>query len=95
MAVILIQIELPSGRLQTFTGREAWTLSQLHNAGEKGCTPLHNAAPRWSAYVFKLRRKGIDIETIPQFHGGAYSGRHGRYVLKTPLIITKEVHSNA
>jgi hypothetical protein len=69
------------------TGRDAWAAHQLIEAGDVGCTPINNPAPRWSHYVWKLRGQGIDVETITEPHGGAYSGSHARYVLKTPLRI--------
>lgn len=66
----------PDGGLVTVVGRDAWALEQLIAAGETGCTPLHNPAPRWSHYIFKLRQAGIVIETIHEEHGGPYSGRY-------------------
>lgn len=62
-------------------GRDEWALQQLLAAGERGCTPITNPAPRWSSYVHKLRRLGIAIETIHEPHGGPYPGTHARYVL--------------
>jgi hypothetical protein len=78
-------------RIKKFDGRVAWTLHQLLTAGQKGCTPIENPAPRWSDYVFKLRRKGIEIETLSEKHGGTYAGRHARYVLRSPIEIVEEV----
>ena len=63
-------------------GREAWALDRLLTAGPKGCTPIDQPAPRWSAYVHKLRKRGVPIETVTEPHGGAFSGTHGRYVLR-------------
>lgn len=63
-------------------GRNAWTLNELINAGQKGCTPIDNPAPRWSAYVHNLRGMGVDIETIRENHGGEFAGHHARYVLR-------------
>ena len=63
------------------TGRDEWALKELVAEGVGGCTPIDNPAPRWSAYVHKLRRKGFDIETIHERHGGPFPGRHARYVL--------------
>lgn len=72
-------------------GRDAWALMQLLLAGERGCTPIDNPAPRWSAYVFKLRRHGIAIETVNERHGGAFAGNHARYVLRTPVRVLEGV----
>ena len=66
-------------------GREAWALDRLRFAGPKGCTPITEPAPRWSAYVHKLRGQGVPIETVTEPHGGPYSGTHGRYVLRADV----------
>ncbi|MBI6629739.1 hypothetical protein JAO82_07555 [Pontibaca sp. S1109L] len=63
-------------------GRDRWALEQLRRAGARGCTPIHNPAPRWSAYVFNLRGMGVEIETITEPHGGDFPGHHARYVLR-------------
>lgn len=67
------------------TGRERWTLESLIAAGSNGCTPIDNPAPRWSAYVFVLRQKGILIETVTEQHGGQFKGNHARYVLRSKV----------
>jgi hypothetical protein len=67
------------------TGREAWALDRLLMAGPKGCTPIDQPAPRWSAYVHKLRKRGVPIDTLPETHGGEFSGTHGRYVLRADV----------
>jgi len=65
-------------------GRDAWALGELITAGSDGCTPLDNPGPRWSGYVFKLKRiYRLDIETITEMHGGDYAGKHARYVLRS------------
>lgn len=66
-------------------GREEWALSNLLAAGESGCTPIEHPGPRWSDYVFKLRRRGIDIATITEKHDGPYAGHHARYILKSKV----------
>lgn len=62
-------------------GRVAWALMQLLQAGKRGCTPIENPAPRWSAYVHELRNLGFAIETHHEPHGGAFPGTHARYEL--------------
>jgi hypothetical protein len=62
-------------------GRNAWALRELMDAGSKGCTPIERVGPRWSAYVFNLRKAGILVATHYEEHGGDYPGRHARYVL--------------
>jgi hypothetical protein len=85
--VTRITIRLFDGLRITFTGREAWTLNALIEAGENGVTPIERPAPRWSHYVFMLRRAGLIIETIDERHPGAFKGTHGRYVLRTALTV--------
>ena len=66
-------------------GREAWALDRLREAGPKGCTPITEPAPRWSAYVHNLRGLGVPIQTLREPHGGEFSGHHGRYVLRATV----------
>jgi len=81
------------GAVFTVKGREAWALAELVNAGERGCTPITHPGPRWSDYVFKLRRRGLAVETIHEAHGGAYSGHHARYQLQSPVTVVAEVRA--
>ena len=67
-------------------GRDAWALDRLCEAGPKGCTPIDQPAPRWSAYVHNLRGLGVPIETLTEPHGGEFSGTHGRYVLRARVV---------
>src|ERR1044071_8900120 len=70
-------------RLVTIIGRDAWMLAKLVEAGSKGCTTLEQPAPRTSHYIWKLRHTyGIAIASIEEEHGGAYAGRHVRYILQ-------------
>lgn len=66
-------------------GRERWTLECLIAAGATGCTPIDNPAPRWSAYVFDLRKMDIQIETVNEVHDGPFKGTHARYVLRSKV----------
>ena len=75
------------GQERCTTGRTAWALAQLIAAGPGGCTPITHPGPRWSDYVFKLKKTGLDIETVTEMHGGAYAGHHARYVLRSPVEI--------
>lgn len=71
-------------------GRNAWALVKLIDAGTKGVTPVTEpAGPRWSAYIFNLRRQGFSIETVHETHDGPYPGRHGRYVLRSQGALTE------
>ena len=71
-------------------GRDAWALKALIDGGLVGVTPLDRPAPRWAHYVFKLRGKGIVVETIEEKHGGPFAGTHARYVLRSPVTIVEE-----
>lgn len=69
------------------SGRDRWTLEQLRQAWARGCTPIHSPAPRWSAYIFNLRKLGVEIETITEAHGGDFPGHQARYVLRDSLSL--------
>ena len=75
------------GPVMTVQGREAWALARLVEAGDGGCTPITHPGPRWSDYTFKLRRRGSEVETVTEMHGGPYSGHHARYVLRSPVNV--------
>jgi hypothetical protein len=71
------------GCQRTFHGRLAWALAALIDAGEKGCTPIDHPGLRWPAYVHKLHREGLSIETVTERHAAPYAGTHARYVLRS------------
>lgn len=78
------------GKICVAIGRNAWALDALIKAGTTGVTPIDNPAPRWSAYVHKLRTEcGLEIETLHEPHGGDYPGTHARYVLKTRIEVVE------
>jgi hypothetical protein len=83
--VIQIKVTVDSSPARRFRGRFAWALHELIQAAEGGCTSIERPAPRWSHYVWWLRRKGISIETITEKHGGPYAGTHARYVLRSSI----------
>jgi hypothetical protein len=84
---LTVEIGGHGGFIKTFEGRFAWALLRLIEAGEHGITPIERPAPRWSHYVFVLRREGLVVETIEERHAGPYAGRHGRYVLRTAVVV--------
>lgn len=63
------------------SGRAAWFLLTLLQAGSRGTTTLERPAPRISHYLFVLRRQGINVSTEYETHGGGFSGNHGRFKL--------------
>ena len=84
-----IQATLLSEQSRTFEldGRLGWALAQLANAGARGVTPIIRPAPRWSAYVHKLRKLGFPIDTVMEDHNGPYPGQHARYRLACEVQI--------
>jgi hypothetical protein len=87
MSSTKIKIRLPDGSQQSFAGREAWTLRRLVDAGPRGVTTIDHPAPRWSHYVYKLRKAGLVISTDYEQHKGDFPENHGRYRLETPVAI--------
>lgn len=94
---IVVEAETGHGNvLLCYSGRNAWALTNLIDAGERGCTPIDTPGPRWSAYVHNLRGDGLDIETITEPHGGPYKGTHARYVLRSSVsVISRSVTEQA
>lgn len=92
MKTLLVIIEGDPPREVELRGRDAWALRQLIASGPRGVTPIDNPAPRWSHYVWNLRGYGLDIETIHERHGGAFPGNHGRYVLRSAVMVREVVH---
>jgi hypothetical protein len=84
-----------AGRVVTVRGRDAWALLELKAANDNGCTPIDHPGPRWSGYIHKLRKAGIIIETIREAHGGPFSGRHARYVLRSLITILEKEGGNS
>ncbi len=89
--VTRIVVQMGGCRL-SLCGRQAWAMAALLDAGEGGCTPITHPGPRWSDYVFKLRRDGFVIESIEEQHGGCFSGKHVRYVLKSEVVELDRQH---
>lgn len=87
---VIAKIE-PDGGVHEVVGRDAWALLNLLRAGERGCTPITTPGPRWSHYVYKLRKAGFIIETIDENHGGPFAGTHARYVLRSQVTILREM----
>jgi hypothetical protein len=90
MMLTIIAI-LSDGRLVVVVGRVAWALNELMTAGAAGCSVFDCPAPRWSSYVYRLRKLGIPIETVREPHGGPFAGHHARYFLPTGIRIIEIV----
>ena len=67
------------------SGHNAWALKELIHAGVRGCTPIDTPGPRWSGYVHNLRNLGLEIETVPEAHGGQFPGTYARYILRSSI----------
>lgn len=61
--------------------RERDVLEALIRAGATGCNFYDDPAPRWASSIHLLRKRGIDIITVREPHGGEHPGHHARYVL--------------
>lgn len=91
MPAYLISIRLePGGKPITFRGREAWTVKRLIEAGNRGFSSFDEPAPRLSHYIWRLRRAGIEIETVSEQHGGTFPGQHGKYFLRSRLVVVTD-----
>ena len=91
---VIAKIE-PDGGERRVLGRAAWALLNLLRAGESGCTPIDHPGPRWSDYVFKLRRYGFNVETVDESHSGPFAGSHARYVLRSNVTILEQTGNGA
>lgn len=90
-AIRFIRAELPAGG--TVTGRDAWALARLSDAGPRGVTTAElPAGLRWAHYIWKLRRAGFDITLETEAHTGAFGGTHSRYRLASPVRFIEVQH---
>jgi len=72
-------------------GRELWALIKLKAVGATGCTAAQVGAARLAAYIFKLRKRGVWIETICEANRGEFPGSHARYVLRSVVEISQQI----
>lgn len=82
-----------NGQGYTIKGRPAFALGVLLEQGETGATPITTPGPRWSDYIFKLRKLGLVIETRNESHQGPYPGHHANYILRTPVEVVKVIRA--
>lgn len=76
----------------TVQGRNRWALECLIRAGKNGCTPIDHPGPRWSAYKFNLKHDyGLEIDAPDEKHGGDFAGSHARYILRTCVVLARQV----
>ncbi|WP_408607896.1 winged helix domain-containing protein [Acidimangrovimonas sediminis] len=60
-------------------------LNALIQRGATGCNFYDAPAPPWASSVPRLRKVGLDIETIREEHGGEHPGHHARYILRSKV----------
>ena len=77
--------------IETFTitlnhTRERDVLDALIHAGATGCSFYDAPAPRWASSVHNLRKRGVNIATVREPHGGDHPGTHARYFLLSAVI---------
>lgn len=77
----------PDGSMQILelAGRAEWALSHLIAAGDAGCTPIDTPGPRWAHYIWLLRGRGVDVQTLHEAHGGPFAGTHARYRIRSRI----------
>jgi hypothetical protein len=80
-----------SGKILHLAGREDWALRELLTAGDRGCTPISHPGPRLSDYVFKLRKRGVDVATLTEPHDGP----HGRDILRSKVDLLIDLQETA
>ena len=75
----------------SFSGRDAWFLHELVQAGARGVTAAEHPGTRISHYCFKLRRAGLVIDTEHEANSGIFRGVHGIYKLRSRIRVLKSV----
>lgn len=77
------------GKCFTVKGQVARTLLALLDAGEQGVTALSVSSwgYRLAHYILCLRKLGLIIEMEKEPHDGLVSGWHGRYRLRTSVLL--------
>jgi hypothetical protein len=63
--------------------RAAWFLDELVKAGTQGVTTINYPGVRIGDCVLKLRKAGVNVQTLYELHSGEFAGRHGRYILRS------------
>ena len=90
MRMLTLKVQIATGRTVVVVGRAAWALLELQTARGVGCTYIANPAPRWSGYVYELRKLGFAIDTLQELHGGPFAGRHARYLLRSSITVLEK-----
>lgn len=72
------------------SGRPAWLLGKLIQAGKSGLTATDlPAGLRLSGYIHNLRKAGLSIETAYEANKDGFGGSHGRYILRDTVQLVE------
>lgn len=74
---------LPPKPLMLLPKRAMWFLGELVKVGAAGVTTIDYPGVRVGDCILKLRKAGVDVQTIYEPHDGEFPGRHGRYILRS------------
>ena len=70
--------------------RAAWFLDELVKAAPAGVTTITYPGVRVGDCILKLRKAGVDVQTIYEPHAGEFAGRHGRYLLRSRVELISD-----
>jgi hypothetical protein len=77
----------------TLPKRATWFLDELVKAGTAGVTTIDYPGVRVGDCILKLRKAGVDVQTIYEPHDGEFAGRHGRYILRSRVeLLADDAH---
>ena len=87
--------ELAEETKHQIEGAYTLRLRMLARIDARLMTPIDHPGPRWSGYVHKVRKLGLQIEAMTERHGGPFAGHHARYVLCLRVCILGDSASEA
>ncbi len=92
-AVDLVEMmaPVPSITPLTLTKRAEFFLEEMLVAGSEGITTIDYPGVRVGDAIHKLRKAGVDVQTLHEAHGGDFAGHHGRYVLRSRIVRLENV----
>jgi hypothetical protein len=93
--LIDLRNELAEETKHQIEGAYTLTLRMLARIDAQLMTPIDHSGPRWSGYVHKVRKLGLQIETMTERRGGPFAGHHARYVLFLRVCILGDGASEA
>ncbi len=68
------------------TKRAEFFLEEMLAAGSEGITTIDYPGVRVGDAIHKLRKAGVDVQTVYEQHGGDFAGHHGRYILRSRIV---------